>query len=42
MREVLARVEQMGDLYEPVLRGGQSLAPALRRVSGGARRSRSR
>jgi hypothetical protein len=30
MREVLARVEQHGDLYEPVLRGGQSLGSALR------------
>jgi DNA ligase D len=30
MREVLARVEQHGDLYEPVLRGGQSLGPVLR------------
>jgi hypothetical protein len=27
---VLARVEQHGDLYEPVLRGGQSLGPVLR------------
>jgi len=30
MREALARVEQHGDLYEPVLRGGQSLGAALR------------
>src|SRR5687767_2117141 len=30
MREALARIEQHGDLYEPVLRGGQSLGPALR------------
>jgi bifunctional non-homologous end joining protein LigD len=30
MREVLERVERHGDLYEPVLRGGQSLASALR------------
>ena len=30
MREALARIEQQGDLYEPVLRGGQSLGPALR------------
>jgi bifunctional non-homologous end joining protein LigD len=29
-REALARVEQHGDLFEPVLRGGQALAPALR------------
>jgi bifunctional non-homologous end joining protein LigD len=32
MREVLARVEREGDLYEPVLRGGQSLGPALRKL----------
>ncbi len=30
MREVLARVDRHGDLYEPTLRGGQSLGPALR------------
>jgi bifunctional non-homologous end joining protein LigD len=30
MREVLERVERRGDVYEPVLRGGQSLGPALR------------
>jgi bifunctional non-homologous end joining protein LigD len=30
MREALDRVERHGDLYEPVLRGGQSLGPALR------------
>jgi bifunctional non-homologous end joining protein LigD len=30
MKTVLERVEQRGDLYEPVLRGGQSLAGALR------------
>jgi bifunctional non-homologous end joining protein LigD len=30
MREALDRVERYGDLYEPVLRGGQSLGPALR------------
>ena len=30
MREALERVEKHGDLYEPVLRGGQSLGPALR------------
>jgi bifunctional non-homologous end joining protein LigD len=30
MREALARVEQHGDLFEPVLRGGQALGPALR------------
>jgi bifunctional non-homologous end joining protein LigD len=31
-REVLARVEKHGDLFEPVLRGGQALGPALRRL----------
>jgi bifunctional non-homologous end joining protein LigD len=30
LREALERVEQRGDLYEPVLHGGQSLGPALR------------
>jgi bifunctional non-homologous end joining protein LigD len=30
MREALDRVQRHGDLYEPVLRGGQSLGPALR------------
>jgi bifunctional non-homologous end joining protein LigD len=30
MREVLERIGRLGDLYEPVLRGGQSLGPALR------------
>ena len=30
MREALERIERHGDLYEPVLRGGQSLGPALR------------
>jgi bifunctional non-homologous end joining protein LigD len=30
MREALARVEKHGDLFEPVLEGGQSLGPALR------------
>jgi bifunctional non-homologous end joining protein LigD len=32
MSEALARIERFGDLYEPVLRGGQSLAPALREL----------
>jgi bifunctional non-homologous end joining protein LigD len=32
MREVLARVERLGDLNEPVLRGGQALGPALRKL----------
>jgi bifunctional non-homologous end joining protein LigD len=30
MREVLERIERDGDLYAPVLEGGQSLGPALR------------
>ncbi len=30
MREALARIEKHGDLFEPVLRGGQALGPALR------------
>ena len=30
MREALERVERYGDLYAPVLEGGQALAPALR------------
>jgi bifunctional non-homologous end joining protein LigD len=29
-REALERVEKHGDLFEPVLRGGQALGPALR------------
>ena len=32
MREALERVAAYGDLFEPVLRGGQSLGPALRRL----------
>jgi bifunctional non-homologous end joining protein LigD len=32
MREVLARVEREGDLYESVLGGGQALGPALRKL----------
>jgi bifunctional non-homologous end joining protein LigD len=31
-REALERVEQHGDLFEPVLGGGQALGPALRRL----------
>ena len=31
-REALQRVQRYGDLFEPVLRGGQALAPALRRL----------
>jgi bifunctional non-homologous end joining protein LigD len=30
MAQVLERIEELGDLYEPTLRGGQSLGPALR------------
>ena len=30
MSEVLERIERLGDLYEPVLGGGQSLGPVLR------------
>ena len=30
MREALARIEKHGDLFEPVLQGGQALGPALR------------
>jgi bifunctional non-homologous end joining protein LigD len=32
MAAVLRRVEEQGDLFEPVLRGGQPLGPALRRL----------
>jgi hypothetical protein len=32
MKEALQRVEQHGDLFEPVLQGGQALGPALRRL----------
>jgi bifunctional non-homologous end joining protein LigD len=31
-REALDRVAKYGDLFEPVLKGGQALAPALRRL----------
>jgi bifunctional non-homologous end joining protein LigD len=34
-REVLQRVEKYGDLFEPVLRGGQALGQALRRLRAG-------
>jgi bifunctional non-homologous end joining protein LigD len=34
MREALERIERHGDLFEAVLRGGQALGPALRRVRG--------
>jgi bifunctional non-homologous end joining protein LigD len=33
MREALARVERHGDLFEPVLAGGQALGPALRALA---------
>jgi bifunctional non-homologous end joining protein LigD len=32
-REALARVEKHGDLFEPVLQGGQALGPALRSLA---------
>jgi hypothetical protein len=32
MHEVLARVEKQGDLFEPVLAGGQALGPALKKL----------
>jgi bifunctional non-homologous end joining protein LigD len=32
MREALARVQKHGDLFEPVLQGGQALGPALRQL----------
>jgi bifunctional non-homologous end joining protein LigD len=32
MREALERVQQHGDLFEPVLKGGQALGPALRKL----------
>jgi bifunctional non-homologous end joining protein LigD len=35
MEAVLRRVEEHGDLFEPVLRGGQSLGPALREAAAG-------
>ncbi len=34
MREALERIQREGDLFEPVLRGGQSLSPALRSLRG--------
>jgi bifunctional non-homologous end joining protein LigD len=34
MREALERVERHGDLFEPVLQGGQALSPALRQLRG--------
>jgi hypothetical protein len=32
MREALERVERNGDLFEPVLAGGQALGRALKQV----------
>jgi DNA primase len=32
MREALERLGRYDDLFEPVLRGGQALGPALRRL----------
>jgi bifunctional non-homologous end joining protein LigD len=40
MREALERVERHGDLFEPVLRGGQSLGPVLRALMTDERRER--
>jgi bifunctional non-homologous end joining protein LigD len=37
MAVALERVKQYGDLFEPVLRGGQSLGPALRQLRADAR-----
>jgi bifunctional non-homologous end joining protein LigD len=34
MREALERVERHGDLFEPALRGGQALGPALQALRG--------
>ena len=34
MREALKRVDKHGDLFEPVLEGGQALGPALRSLRG--------
>jgi bifunctional non-homologous end joining protein LigD len=34
MREALQRLERHGDLFEPVLHGGQALGPALRQLRG--------
>ena len=36
LREALQRVERDGDLFEPVLKGGQALGPALRRLTSAA------
>ena len=36
MQVVLERVGRHGDLFEPVLRGGQALGPALRALRGGS------
>jgi bifunctional non-homologous end joining protein LigD len=37
MTEALERIERLGDLYEPTLRGGQALGPALRSLRKAAR-----
>ena len=34
--EALQRVEHYGDLFEPVLRGGQGLGPVLRKLQDGS------
>jgi bifunctional non-homologous end joining protein LigD len=40
MRAALERVEQHGDLFEPVLAGGQALGRALKAASASARPTR--
>ena len=35
MSEALVRIERLGDLYEPVLEGGQALGPALKALRRG-------
>jgi DNA primase len=34
MREALERVQRHGDLFQPVLRGGQALGTSLRQLRG--------
>jgi hypothetical protein len=37
MAVALDRIARLGDLFEPVLQGGQSLSPALKRLRADAR-----
>jgi hypothetical protein len=37
MEVALGRIARLGDLFEPVLRGGQALSPALKRLRADAR-----